>query len=69
MTFIIPDAYNAAKYSTKSHQFFVEKSRIERVDFCSEIPLFNAGVSNTILHFAALADPANSCTEALSASG
>jgi hypothetical protein len=51
MVFIIPDAYNAAKYTSKSHEFFLANSRIERLDFCSEIPLFNAGVANTILHF------------------
>ncbi|MCX6030997.1 MAG: Eco57I restriction-modification methylase domain-containing protein [Chloroflexi bacterium] len=52
MAFIIPDAYNAAKYAVKSHEFFLTQSRIERLDFCSEIPLFKAGVNNTILHFA-----------------
>ncbi|MBA3944847.1 MAG: protein kinase [Herpetosiphonaceae bacterium] len=53
MIFIIPDAYNAAKYTRKSHDFFLSESRIARLDFCSEIPLFE-GVSvwNTILHFA-----------------
>ncbi len=51
MTFIIPDAYNAAKYATRSHEFFLTRSRIQRIDFCSEIPLFEAGVYNTILHF------------------
>ena len=51
MVFIISDAYNAAKYARKSHEFFLEKTRIARLDFCSEIPLFKAGVSNTILHF------------------
>ncbi len=52
MAFIIPDAYNAAKYAAKSHEFFLTQSRVERLDFCSEIPLFKAGVNNTILHFA-----------------
>ncbi|MCC7164132.1 MAG: Eco57I restriction-modification methylase domain-containing protein [Anaerolineae bacterium] len=52
MVFIIPDAYNAAKYANKSHQFFLAHTRVERIDFCSEINLFNAGVNNTILHFA-----------------
>jgi hypothetical protein len=52
MVYIIPDAYNAAKYAKKSHEFFLSRSRVERVDFCTDIPLFNAGVSNTILHFA-----------------
>ena len=52
MVFIISDAYNAAKYARKSHEFFVEEARIERIDFCTDIPLFEAGVSNTIVHFA-----------------
>lgn len=52
MIFIIPDAYNAAKYATKSHEFFLQYTSIERIDFCSEINLFDAGVNNTILHFA-----------------
>jgi hypothetical protein len=51
MVFIIPDAYNAAKYTLKSHEFFLDKSCIQRIDFCSDIPLFNAGVYNTIIHF------------------
>jgi adenine-specific DNA-methyltransferase len=51
MVFIIPDAYNAAKYAGKSHEFFLQASRIKRIDFCSEIDLFDAGVNNTILHF------------------
>ncbi len=51
MVFIIPDAYNAAKYASKSHEFFLQKTVVERVDFCSEINLFDAGVNNTILHY------------------
>ena len=51
MVFIIPDSYNAAKYTNKSHGFFLQNSQIMRIDFCSEINLFDAGVSNTILHF------------------
>ena len=52
MIFIIPDAYNAAKYAGKSHEFFLQNTRVERIDFCSEIDLFDAGVNNTILHYA-----------------
>lgn len=52
MIFIIPDAYNAAKYAGKSHEFFLQNTVVERIDFCSEISLFDAGVYNTILHFA-----------------
>jgi len=52
MVFIIPDAHNAAKYAKKSHEFFLQRACVERIDFCTDIPLFEAGVSNTILHFA-----------------
>jgi len=52
MIFIIPDSYNAAKYADKSHEFFLQTTRVERIDFCSEINLFDAGVNNTILHYA-----------------
>jgi methylase of polypeptide subunit release factors len=51
MVFIISDAYNTAKYTRKSHEFFLQHSCIARLDFCSDIPLFEAAVSNTILHF------------------
>lgn len=51
MVFIIPDAYNAAKYAIKSHNFFINQSIVVRIDFCSEINLFDAGVNNSILHF------------------
>jgi hypothetical protein len=51
MVFIISDSFNTAKYATMAHEYFVKNSTIERVDFCSDIPLFNAGVFNTILHF------------------
>ena len=51
MIFIIPDAYNASKYTTRSHEFFLQHTRVERIDFCSEIDLFDAGVNNTILYF------------------
>ncbi len=50
MVFIIPDAYNSNEYASKSHELLVASTRIERLDFCSDIPLFDAGVANTILH-------------------
>jgi len=55
MVFIISDAYNAAKYTNKSHEFFLKNACIDRIDFCSDIPLFEAGISNTIIHFAKVA--------------
>lgn len=59
MIFIISDAYNAAKYADKSHEFFYKNTSIERIDFCSEIPLFEAGIYNTIVHFSKTAPNAN----------
>ena len=50
MIFIIPDAYNANKYAAKSRELFLSKSCIVRIDFCTEVDLFDAGVTNTILH-------------------
>ena len=50
--FIIPDAYNSAKYTKASHKFLLGQATLKRVDFCGEIPLFDAGVNNTIVHFA-----------------
>jgi hypothetical protein len=61
MVFIIPDAYNAAKYAGKSHDFFLHNSRVERIDFCSEIDLFDAGVNNTIIHFERGVPPTAHC--------
>ena len=52
MVYIISDAYNAAKYAAHSHDFFLRATQVERIDFCSEINLFDAGVNNTIAHFA-----------------
>jgi hypothetical protein len=51
MVFIVSDAYNRARYTRLSHEFFLKHSTIERIDFRSDIPLFEAGVRNTILHF------------------
>jgi len=58
MVFIISDAYNAAKYALKSHEFFFNNARIERIDFCTDVPLFEAGINNTIVHFAKAAPDA-----------
>jgi hypothetical protein len=59
MIFIVSDAYNAAKYARKSHEFFLRNTRIERIDFCSDIPIFKARVNNTIVHFAKVDPPAD----------
>jgi len=53
MAFIIPDAYNSNKYAEASHDLFLQNSTVRRIDFCSDVDIFNAGVSNTILLFKA----------------
>jgi hypothetical protein len=49
MAYIIPDAYNSNKYSEASHDLFLREATIHRIDFCSGVNIFNAGVHNTIL--------------------
>jgi len=51
MTYIIPDSYNSNKYSEASHDLFLREATIHRIDFCSGVNIFNAGVHNTILFF------------------
>lgn len=51
MAYIIPDAYNSNKYSEASHELFLREATIRRIDFCSGIDIFDAGVHNTILFF------------------
>jgi len=55
--FIVSDAYNASVYSTKSHQLLLARTKVSRLDFCSDIPLFDANVRNIIMNVQ-LADPA-----------
>jgi len=57
MIFIVSDSYNTAKYAAKCHDFFLRQSTIRRVDFCSEIPLFDAAISNVILNVSKRAPP------------
>ncbi len=51
MSIIISDSYNSAKYAAASHLFFLKNSKIKRIDFCSDIDLFDAGINNTIIQF------------------
>ena len=51
-TLIVSDAYCHTKYSIKSQKWFLENSKILRLDFCSRVPLFgNVGVRNVIFLF------------------
>jgi adenine-specific DNA-methyltransferase len=61
MEFIIPDSYNTAKYANRSHELFGAESLIRRIDFCTDINLFAAGVNNTIVSFTKVAPVEGHC--------
>ena len=49
---IVSDAYCHTKYSLKSQEWFLAKSKILRLDFCGKVPLFGrVGVRNVIFLF------------------
>ncbi len=51
-TLIVSDAYCHTKYSSKSQEWFLAKSKILRLDFCGKVPLFGSvGVRNVIFLF------------------
>ena len=48
-TLIVSNAYCHAKYAQKSRNWFLDKSKILRLDFCGKVPLFGTvGVRNVI---------------------
>lgn len=51
LEFIIPDAYMTSKYAIKSHEYFLKNSSINRVNFCSDLKIFEAEVRNIIIEF------------------
>lgn len=50
-TLIVSDAYCNAPYALKSQKWFLEKSKILRLDFLSKIQIFDAAVKNVIYLF------------------
>lgn len=48
-SYIISDAYIASKYAQKSHAYFATYSRINRIDFLSDLKVFDAAVRNVII--------------------
>ena len=50
-TLIVSDAYCHAKYALKSQDWFLEKSKILRLDFLGKIQIFDAAVKNIIYLF------------------
>jgi len=51
LEFIIPDAYMTSKYAIKSHRYFLENALINRINFCSELKIFEAAVRNIIIEY------------------
>ena len=50
-TMIVSDAFCHAKYAQKSQNWFLQNSRILRLDFCSDLKIFDAAVHNLIYFF------------------
>lgn len=50
-TMIVSDAFCHSKYAQKSQNWFLQNARILRLDFCSDIKIFDAGVHNLIYFF------------------
>ena len=55
--FIIPDAYMSSKYAEKSHEYFLHNATINRIDFCSDLKIFEAAVRNIIIEFTKHTNP------------
>ncbi|MEW6619513.1 MAG: Eco57I restriction-modification methylase domain-containing protein, partial [bacterium] len=51
LEFIIPDAYMTSKYAIKSHRYFLENALINRINFCSELKIFEVAVRNIIIEY------------------
>jgi len=51
LEFIIPNAYMSSKYAEKSHEYFLQNATISRIDFCSDLKIFEAAVRNIIIEF------------------
>jgi hypothetical protein len=51
LEFIIPDAYMSSKYAEMSHDYFLNNAVINRINFCSDIKIFEQAVRNIIIEF------------------
>ena len=51
LEFIIPDAYMSSKYAEKSRDYFLNNAVINRINFCSDIKIFEQAVRNIIIEF------------------
>ncbi len=59
LEFIISDAYMASKYAIKSHDYFLKNAAINRIDFCSELKIFDAAIRNIIIEYKKKINPNN----------
>jgi len=50
-TLIVSDAFCHAKYAQKPQEWFLKNARIVRLDFCSDLKIFDAAVHNLIYLF------------------
>jgi len=48
---IVSDAFCHSKYAQKPQKWFLKNARVLRLDFCSDITIFEAGVHNVIYFF------------------
>ncbi|MDI6792013.1 MAG: SNF2-related protein [bacterium] len=59
LQFITSDAYCHAKYARKSQEWFLKNARIVRLDFVSDIEVFEAGVHNILFAYQRIKSPDN----------
>ena len=50
-TMIVSDAFCHAKYAQKAQNWFLKNARILRLDFCTDLQIFDAAVHNLIYRF------------------
>ena len=51
ISFIVSDAYSHSKYAQKSQKWFLQNSRVLRLDFLGKLQIFDAAVRNIIFFF------------------
>lgn len=51
LSMIISTGYMSSKYSERSHDYFINNATINRINFCSDLKIFDAGVKNIIIQY------------------
>lgn len=59
LSMIVSTGYMASKYSERSHDFFINNATINRVNFCSDLKIFDAAVKNIIIQYRKYPNPSN----------